>query len=200
MTTLKHLLQQKPIDRDAVEQHLNGLSHAQRVDEVRAIPGRLQAALFAAAPTTGLDVDFFVPPQTPERTFVRHFGKNSLPVFSDFEKRFARPSADADVAWGFNFSPVMAVVGPGHFVLRQGNERHPEMHVDYYSIPDEQLNDAPPLRENTSGLQTLVYGNMIDVLRRVSTHVSVGRAIKNGRDTNNYFLLCRDASSDGDDA
>jgi hypothetical protein len=67
------------------------------------------------------------------------------------------------------------------------------MHVDYYSIPEEQLEGAPALKENTAGLQTLVYGNMIDVLRRVSAHVSIGRAVKKGKDTGNYFLLCREA-------
>jgi hypothetical protein len=33
---------------------------------------------------------------------------------------------------------------------------------------------------------------MIDVLRGVSEHVSVGRAIKHGKETSNYFLLCRE--------
>ena len=128
-------------------------------------------------PRTAWTITHFVPEDRPNRKFVRHYGKNSLPVFSIFEKRFARPHDDATVAWGFNFSPVMKVVGPGHFVLRAGNERHAEMHVDYYSIPEEQLDGAPALKENTAGIQTLVYGNMIDVLRRVSAHVSVGRAL-----------------------
>lgn len=193
MTTFKSLLQQDPLDLESISAHLDGLGHDQRVAEVRAVGGRLQAKLFAAASQDGLDIGYFVPDDRPNRKFVRHYGKNSLPVFSNFEKRFARPHDGAAVAWGFNFSPVMKVVGPGHFVLRAGNERHAEMHVDYYSIPEEQLDGAPALKENTAGIQTLVYGNMIDVLRRVSAHVSVGRAIKKGKETGNYFLLCREA-------
>ena len=193
MTTFKSLLQQDSLDLASIAGHLDGLDHEQRVTEVRAIGGRLQARLFAAASQDGLDITHFVPADHPNRKFVRHYGKNSLPVFSFFEKRFARPHDGAEVAWGFNFSPVMAVVGPGHFVLRAGNDRHSEMHVDYYSIPEEQLEGAPALKENTAGLQTLVYGNMIDVLRRVSAHVSIGRAVKKGKDTGNYFLLCREA-------
>ena len=86
--------------------------------------------------------------------------------------------------------PLMAVIGPGHFVLRSGPADN-ELHVDYYSVPDERLDGAPPLQANTKGISTLIYGNMIDVLRRVSSHVTIGRAVKHGKDTPNYFLLCR---------
>jgi len=193
MPSFKELLQKTPLDLAEVARHLDGLSHDQRVEEVYAIPGKLQRKLFSAAAAGSLGVDYFVPESTPSRKFVRHYGKNSLPVFSRFEKRFARPQDGADTAWGFNFSPVMAIVGPGHFILRDGSDRHPEMHVDYYDIPSERIDGAPPLKENTAGIQTLVYGNMVDVLRRVSDHVTIGRAIKKGKETHNYFLLCREA-------
>jgi hypothetical protein len=34
--------------------------------------------------------------------------------------------------------------------------------------------------------------NMVDVLRRVSDHVLIGRATRGGKDQDNYFLLCRE--------
>lgn len=193
MPTFKQLLQQDPLDLDAIGAHLNGLGHDERVTEVRQVPGGLQKKLFAAtADAPALDLEYFVPAEKPDRQFVRHYGKNSLPVFSNFEKRFARPSKDSDVAWGFNFSPVQGLVGPGHFVLRDGPADN-EMHVDYYSLPDEQIEGAPALAPNDKGISTLVYGNMIDVLHRVSDHVTIGRAVKKGKETPNYFLLCREA-------
>lgn len=192
MPTFRSLLQAEPIDLDAIRSHLNGLGHEQRVQEVRQIPGGLQGRLFAAAEGSGeLDSSYFVPEDTADGTFVRHYGKNSLPAFSIFEKRFARPAADSPVMWGFNHSAMMPLVGPGHFVLRTGPEPG-EMHVDYYSVPEARLDDAPPLARNDKGISALVYGHMIDVLRRVSAHVTIGRAVKKGQDTGNYFLLCRE--------
>lgn len=192
MTTFRSLLAQDPLDLDAVAQHLDALSSDERISQVRAIPGKLQAKLFAAARGyKALTFEDYVPGGHPDRTFVRHYGKNSLPAFSHFEKRFARPEAGGSVLWGFNYSPMMGIVGPGHFVMRTGPDEG-ELHVDYYSIPDEQLDEAPPLKHNDQGLSTLVYGHMIDVLRGVSAHVSIGRAIKKGRETGNYFLLCRE--------
>ena len=44
---------------------------------------------------------------------------------------------------------------------------------------------------NEKGLQMLVYAKMIDYPRKVSDHVTIGRAVKNGKETGNYFLLCR---------
>ena len=192
MPRLTELLASDPIDLSLVATHLDGLGAEQRVTEVREVPGSQQKRLFAAAADgRALSFEDYVPSDTAERKFVRHLGKNSLPVFSHFEKRFARPELGAKVLWGFNHGPTMALIGPGHFVMRDGPGEG-ELHVDYYSIPSERLDDAPPLKANDKGISTLVYGNMIDVLRGVSAHVSVGRAIKHGKDTNNYFLLCRE--------
>jgi len=193
MTTFRELLAATPQDLDAIAEHLDSLSHEERVRQVRAVPGKLQAALFATARGyRSLDFNFFVPQSTGERTFVRHYGKNSLPVFSHFEKRFARPSAESPVLWGFNYGALMPLIGPGHFVMRSGPEEG-ELHVDYYSLPSEQLDGAPALAPNDKGVSTLIYGHMIDVLRGVSAHVTIGRAVKKGQDTPNYFLLCREA-------
>jgi len=193
MPRLTELLANDPIDLEAVTAHLNELDADQRVKEVREVPGSQQKRLFAAAQGwRALSFEYYVPRAKPEREFVRHLGKNSLPVFSHFEKRFARPDNESSVLWGFNHGPTMALIGPGHFVMREGPGAG-ELHVDYYSIPTERLNGAPPLKANDKGISNLVYGNMIDVLRGVSEHVSIGRAIKHGKETPNYFLLCREA-------
>jgi len=193
MSRLTQLLKSNPIDLAAVATHLDGLDDQERITQVREVPGAQQARLFAAARGwRSLTQEYYVPSAHPDRKFVRHLGKNSLPVFSHFEKRFARPSAGSPVLWGYNHGPVMGIIGPGHFVMRDGPGED-EVHVDYYSLPDESIDGAPPIKPNDSGISTLVYGNMIDVLRGVSDHVSVGRAVKHGKDTPNYFLLCRES-------
>jgi len=192
MTTFRALLAADPIDLNAVTSHLDALSSTERVAQVRAIPGKLQSRLFAAARDhRTLSFSDFVPAGHRERQFVRHYGKNSLPVFSHFEKRFARPEPGSPVLWGFNHGALMGVIGPGHFVMRTGPEPT-ELHVDYYSTPPERLDGAPPLAPNDKGISTAIYGNMIDVLRGVSEHVTIGRALKHGKETPNYFLLCRE--------
>jgi len=193
MTSFHNLLGAPELDLPRITRHLDGLDSAERIRQVREIPGKLQGPLFAAARGyRALDFPFFVPADHPDRQFVRHYGKNSLPLFSIFEKRFARPDTGTPVLWGFNHGALMGIIGPGHFVMRSG-PLPGELHVDYYSIPPEQLEGAPGLVENDVGISTLVYGNMIDVLRGVSEHVSIGRAIKKGKETPNYFLLCREA-------
>ncbi len=193
MPKLKQLLAADPIDLTAVTAHLDGLQHEERVQQVREVPGSQQRRLFEAVRGwRPLSQEYYVPSDQPNRKFVRHLGKNSLPVFSHFEKRFARPEPGSPVLWGYNHGPVMGIIGPGHFVMRDGPGAG-EVHVDYYSLPGESIDGAPPLKANDSGISTLVYGNMIDVLRGVSEHVSIGRAVKHGKDTPNYFLLCRES-------
>ncbi|MEE2830008.1 MAG: hypothetical protein VX498_12530 [Myxococcota bacterium] len=192
MTSFHDLLRQQELDLPEITRHLDSLGSEERIRQVRDIPGKLQAPLFdAVRGYRALDLPAFVPTDCPDRQFVRHYGKNSLPLFSIFEKRFARPGPASPVLWGFNHGALMGIIGPGHFVMRSG-PLPGELHVDYYSIPSEQLEGAPNLVENDVGISTLVYGNMIDVLRGVSEHVTIGRAVKKGKDTPNYFLLCRE--------
>lgn len=193
MNKLNELLATKPMDLDAIRGHLDSLSHADRVSQMRTVGLRLQRDLFNAADGyMPLDIEHFVPKSVANKRFVKHYGRNSLPLFSDFEKHFTRPLDDAKEAWGFNESGefVKTVIGPGWFITRKG-DKDGEIDIDYYRIPGRQIEGAPPLKKNTSGLSRFVYGNMVDVMRKVSEHVTIGNAIKNGKRTDNYFLLTR---------
>ena len=64
--------------------------------------------------------------------------------------------------------------------------------VDYWQVPTERPTSWPDVRDNTSGLQRFVYARMDDFLRKVSAHVSIGRAWRNHKVTDNYFVLCRE--------
>lgn len=50
----------------------------------------------------------------------------------------------------------------------------------------------PDIRGNECGGARLVYGFMVDTPRRVSEHVTIGRAARRGKVMDAWFLLCRD--------
>ena len=45
-------------------------------------------------------------------------------------------------------------------------------------IRSERAEGWPTIKLNTSGLCKVVYGNMLDYLRKVSSHVTIGKAWK----------------------
>ncbi len=190
--SLFEMLASKPVDFVGIGTYLDSLPSDARIRELQTIPGRLQARLWELAEgQRALTIDHFVPANVPHRTWIRHYGRNSLPMFSDFEKRFARPKKDARELWGYNHGPTMGLVGPGYFIVRKGAGNEGELDIDYYRTPAEQIEGGPKIRSNTFGLSFFVYGKMVDVMRGVSQHVTVGRAYKFGKETGNYFLLCR---------
>lgn len=192
--SLQAILTAATLDLPALAAHLDGLDHLARVRDVRSIGGRDQARLYAAARGfRAVDLHFFVPAAKPSRALVRHHGKNSLPAFTEFEKRFARPNDGATELWGYNHNDAFTTFfsGPGHYVAVPGDAPG-EVNIDYRRIPAERLDGVPPLRPNTRFPDVLVYGHMVDVMRGLSAHVSIGRAIRRGKESANYFLLCRE--------
>jgi len=135
-----------------------------------------------------------VPASTPALVPVRHYGRNSLPVFSRFEKRFFRPEGvDQDQPTelgGANFQTLSPVTGPGYFVAVE-NPNRTEIIIDYRRLPADAPEGWPPIVDNERGFSRFVYGSMVDTLRRVSEHVTIGSASRNGRELGTYFVLCR---------
>jgi len=182
-----------------IEKFLDRLSHEERVRAIRSVSRRQQAALYRAVdgyrPVRLADL---VMPSTPAMTPVRHFGKNTLPAFTHFEKRFCRPptgdpEAPAEL-YGFNFQTMAPVTGPGYFVAVPNPERSDaEVWVDYRRLPNEHPPGWPEIRSNERGLSRLVYGFMVDNLRRVSEHVTIGSAARKGKDLGSWFLLARES-------
>jgi hypothetical protein len=194
MTTFVELVRTRPIDMQAIADHLDSLDHLERVAQVRAMPMLAFGKLYAAAEGfMDLDLDFFVPKEVGDRTWVRHYGKNSLPVHTRFEKRFVRAGGEDDKLWGFNFQALMAFSGPGYFMVHDGPVgADDEVDVNYYRVPGARIPGGPPVEDNAGFIPGLVYGEMVDVMRGVSKHVSIGRAVKKEKVTGNYFLLCRE--------
>jgi hypothetical protein len=181
------------LDVERLETFLDGLPPSARITAVRLIGGRRQMKLWDACESRGSTLESFVTAATSPNVEVVNAGKNSLPVFTEFEKRFVRPTGREDVLYGYNEGMTRALVGPGYFVAHYFEERG-EVGIDYLNVPPQntQLPDGwPAIKTNESGLQKFVYAGMIDYMRRVSEHVTVGRATKGGKDTPHTFLLCR---------
>ena len=182
-------------DIDSIAAHLDGLDHDARVEASRSLGPKAQRKLWSLARGRAVSLDDIVPPDRGPLETVRHYGRNTLPAFTHFEKRFCRPPQDADdsVLWGYNEGSARPLVGPGYFVCRgtDGDSRG-ESVVDYYQVPPGKPATWPAIRPNTSGAQRFVYAFMHDFLRRVSTHVTIGRAYKLDRETPNCFTLCRE--------
>lgn len=194
------LLREQRITPASVAKAFDSMTHAQRVAAIRATGRREQSRLWTAvdgfAPLSLLDI---VPASTPTNQQVRHYGKNSLPLFREFEKRFVRPegqdAAHPTELHGYNFQASAVATsfsGPGYFIAVDEPKRS-EVKVDYYRVPQSHPEGWPSIRSNERGGARLVYGFMVDTLRKVSEHVAIGRANKHGKDMSAWFIVCRGA-------
>ena len=103
---LRALLGSEQSDRDSIAELLDGGGHGERMEAITSLGGTaMQARLWTAAtgapPVTQADL---VPPDaTPLREVIFH-GKNSLPAFTLFQKRFCRPpdGQGSQQLWGYN--------------------------------------------------------------------------------------------------
>jgi hypothetical protein len=180
-------------DLAAIAAHLDGLTHAERLQEIATLGGpgpqsRLYAAA-AGAPRVTL-ADLVPPDLAPLREVIFH-GKNSLPAFTFFQKRFCRTPARNDELWGYNHQSLAWLTGPGYFVVHEEPERGAA--IDYRAVPPSGCPGWPEVKPNDRGLSRFVYKDMVDYLRRVSAHVFIGRAHRDGKELENYFVLCRAA-------
>ncbi|MHC4165095.1 MAG: hypothetical protein ACYSUM_23525 [Planctomycetota bacterium] len=175
---------------------LDDLDPSQRVEAIRSLGRAEQRRLYQAVEGfLPVRLHEMVPPVIGDLVTVRHHGKNTLPAFTHFEKRFCRPlGADPrkpGEIYGFNFQAVAAVTGPGYFVAREDPSRS-EVWVDYTEVPPAHPEGWPEIRRNERGLSRFVYGFMVDTLRRVSEHVTIGSAARRGKDIGSWFVLCRE--------
>lgn len=197
--TLSQMLADTNAHIASIETFLDGLPTLERRTQVLALNRSEQAKLFALADKhRAVTTQSLVPTTTPPLTGVPHHGKNSLPVFTGFAKVMCRPSAqysakdNSDLLWGYNKNPFIVhhAVGPGFYVAYPHNAH--EVLVDYTRLPAERAADWPPIVPNTYRLSRFVFYGMQDVLRGVSEHVTIGRAMKGGKWLPNWFVLVRD--------
>jgi len=179
------------LDLPALAQFLDCLEPAGRRQQVRSLEARQQARLFeAAAGFRPVRLADLVPAGRPPLQEVIHHGRNSLPPgLRLFEKRFCRPRGPADELWGYNEWRFRTLSGPGYFVARPAGEL--EVLIDYTVTPPGKPASWPPIRPNSAGLSRFIYDGTRDYLRGVSRHVTIGRATREGKNLDNWFVLCR---------
>lgn len=197
---LRDLIRAKATIQD-IASHLDALDQVERLGEVFALSGVDQEHLYdGAADAPALDLDYFVPAVVADGSEVIHHGKNSQPAFRRFQKRWCRPAGRAGELWGYNETVVRPVIGPGYFVAHPteagGGDERGALVVDYFRVPDGPTPEHwPAVKPNSKGLQKFVYDKTRDYMRRVSAHVSIGKAYRNESRVMGYFVLCRDEAN-----
>ncbi len=182
MTTLER--PKKVSDITELAAALDGASHDERLQWMYSLGRADMKALFALARGQTLDVNPF-----SSSDVVVCKGKNSMLLFNRFEKRFAR--VDEQIV-GYNVSGRIGtfVGGPGHFIGYDSPEVGGEVWIDYCKLPQSTHEQFPALRSNTRGLARFVYGNLLDIVRRVSKHILIGDSFKKGKPVGVLFTLC----------
>ncbi len=191
MATLKELLANPGVRLAEVTKHLDGLSRSERILECMTLGRRAQERLWQIAEhSQPLDLDYLVPSSAAPLDPYPFEGKNSLPVFTRFQKVFYR--TNEGTIGGYNNSAVGPVVGPGYYVTHLWDARPGELAVDYLQVPKSKPAAWPAIKPNDVAVSQFVYGGMVDFLRWVSDDVVIGRAYKKGQDPMpNWFVLCR---------
>lgn len=195
------VLLEPTIDLPRLAEVLDGLGHEGRVHAARSWNKKRQSAIYEAAKGQPIDMTMLVPASIGPLVEVIHDLHNTLPLFSDSEKRFCRlPPDDVtrdgfEVA-GYNHASTNGLTGPGYFIVRKaeatdGAEHEGQLAVDYTKLPKSKPAGWPEIKDNTGGFSALVYGGMTDYMRKVSTHVSIGRAFKRGKPIGAFFTLVR---------
>lgn len=182
------------VDIEKLAEILDGLGHEGRVHTTRTWTKKQMEAIFDACAGRPISPDLLVPPSVGNDVEVIHDLRNTLPMFSNAQKRFARLEGDEASMGGWNRQHGIARVSePGYFTVRAGEGEHAnELVIDYGTVPKSKPDVWPAIEPNDSGiLNGLVWEGMVDYLRRVSEHVSIGRATKKGKPIGQYFALVR---------
>ena len=193
--TIEQLAIRTPPDLEALEQALESTDHRSRLAAVRSLAAADQRRLYAAAEDRPASLEKFVPADAEPMREVIHDGHNTLPVFRSFQKRFCRPpegasDADSDCLWGYNEQTLGIFTGPGYFTAHE-SESTGETWIDYRKLPSDRLSHWPDIVSNESRLGRFVYAGMVDRMRSLSRHVTIGRAFDGDVPTDNWFILVR---------
>lgn len=185
------------MDMGAVERFFDGLSADERARTATEMTAKEQADLYDAAKGfRTVRLGDIVSNDTPALVPVIHHGRNSLPAFTRFQKRFCRPDGAPGERelWGYNHNPgwIMPFTGPGYFVAYEQGER--EVLIDYTRLPPQGAAGWPAVKPNSARLSRFIYYGTQDTLRGVSKHVTIGRAARAGKDMPNWFVLCREGA------
>jgi enoyl-CoA hydratase/carnithine racemase len=201
---LRALLAAQTPDAQAIERLLDRLKEPERIAATRSLDGRAQKKLwYAADGFRGLTLADIVPPNVPALTQVRHYGKNSQPAFTQFEKRFFRPEGQDPRApselGGANFQVIQLLTGPGYYTAHNSTSRPGEVVLDYRRVPVQKPADWPRIVKNQWGRGAIFYGS-IDLATRCAASPSTSRSARataswSRRTSSSAARSCRDHRS-----
>lgn len=186
-------------DLKGLATYLDGLDAQARIAASTSLNGAQQAQLWeAAANAAPLTLGHFVPNNIQPLQAIIHYGKNSLPLFTKFQKRFCKAEAAANTPnlWGYNEQVLKVFTGPGYFVCKAtkpGDLDNGGVVIDYTDEPTGKAEGWPTFIPNNKRLSRFIYNGTKDYMRGVSQHVSIGRASRADKWMDNWFVLCRQA-------
>lgn len=188
MTSLIELVEKDAPLKD-ISAHLDSLAAPDRIGQVRVMGHRDQEKLWKIA-KGGAPVELSTFVDSTESTVI-YEGKNTLPAFSFFQKRFWRPKAGDIVGYNHNGGFLTAITGPGYFLTTGADDG--EILFDYTRDVSLQPPGWPAVKPNSGLLAGAVFGGMKDYCRYVARGTVIGAAFKD-KPLNQYFMLTRAAS------
>ncbi len=167
---------------DAVIAGMEAHTVDERVNWMRGLGKRDLVALWEKASGREAPLDAL---HGEDGQVIIHEGQNSLPLFNAFQKRVMKRSGKVQ---GYNHQAMSWITGPGHFLVQTDGTGS---WFDYTQVAADAPSEFPPIKDNTGFPDKLVYGGMIDKLRRVGTSALIGAAFRSDKPTGDYFMLIR---------
>ena len=161
---------------------LDAASPEDRIVWLRRLGRSDMVAVWKLTAGNPVDIPYF---HGQEGEVVIHEGKNSLPLFNQFQKRFVLRNGAVQ---GYNHQANAWFTGPGHFTMFAMGD---EVVIDYLKIPTNIPSEFPPLQDNMAGFSRFVYGGTQDWCRRISKHSIIGEARRGDKPIGAYFVLVR---------
>ena len=179
--TLAELLGPANVTMGAIAGHLDGLTGDERTAQCLALTPPQQKKLWHLASQSPANPQ----PLLGEDGQAIFVGRNTLQLFTRFEKRFARVG---DAVFGYNRHRLSPIIGPGYFTVVS---KPAALMFDYANVPASSPNEWPRVRANTRGLAKAVYGGLIDDVVWVARDVLIGSARRGDAPLDSYFVLAR---------
>lgn len=165
----------------AIGSHLDRLDPEERRGESLALSSSQQKRLWQLASAAPGQPQALLAGAQP----AAFTGRNTLQMFTRFEKRFARAG---DAVFGYNDHALSPLIGPGYFTVV---EKAHGLLFDYAQLPASAPAGWPPVKPNTRGLARAVYGGLIDDVIWISKDVMIGSARRADAPLDSYFILVR---------